>query len=71
MSCSYLSSGNPFSRLGPGALTDRDKNTAAKMLRAPNRPPPAALKGPATTRPSRAGSSHWRLMDSHCTSIIS
>lgn len=40
---SYLPSGNPFSRLGPGALTDRHKNTAAEMLR---RPLPQLLKGP-------------------------
>lgn len=40
---SYLPFGNPFNRLGPGALTDRHKNTAAEMLR---RPLPPLLKGP-------------------------
>lgn len=47
--CSYLPSGNPFSRLGPGALTDRETKTPQPRCSAP---PPAPLKGPAATRPS-------------------
>lgn len=38
---------NPFSRLGPGALTDRKTKTPQPRCSAP---PPALLKGTATTR---------------------
>ena len=57
-SFSYLPSGNPFSRLGPGALTDRETKTPQTRCSAP---PPASLKGPAATRPSRAAGSRDHL----------
>lgn len=44
----------PFSRLGPGALTDRQTKTPQPRCSAP---PPAALKGPAAPRPSAGPSS--------------
>lgn len=65
ISVSYLPSGNPSSRLGPGALTDRETKTPQPRCSAP---PPAPLKGPAATRPSghlhrlRGGLNHLKRL---------
>lgn len=49
----YLPSGDPFSRRGPrSAHWQRDKNTAAKMLRSA---PPSPLKGPVQRDEGRRG----------------
>lgn len=52
----YLPSGDPFSRRGPrSAHWQRDKNTAAKMLRSA---PPSALKGPVQRDEGKEGSDY-------------
>lgn len=58
MCCSYLPSRNPFSRLGPGALTDSETKTPQPRCSA--RPLPLLLKGQQPGGEGRGASSSYR-----------